>query len=263
MKIFITADMEGISGVVLREQLSVGTPEYAEARHLLIGDANAAVAGALEAGADEIIVADMHSRGFHFPLDKLHPQAKYLMGSGHWPRFPFLEGADAMFMVGYHALSGTEGAVRDHTMSSLHWQDLWVNGRKFGEVGVDAAIAGCYGVPVMLVTGDDKVCSEARELLGEIEVAEVKQAVARHRALILPPAVAQELIRGKARRAVERIGAVEPLRISSPVEVKLKYTGTDLAERHPFDGDQVIRLDGRTVLFRGRDIMDALRFVLT
>jgi D-amino peptidase len=166
MKIFITADMEGISGVVLREQLSVGTPEYAEARHLLIGDANAAVASALEAGADEIIVADMHSRGFHFPLDKLHPQAKYLMGSGHWPRFPFLEGADAMFMVGYHALSGTEGAVRDHTMSSLHWQDLWVNGRKFGEVGVDAAIAGYYGVPVMLVTGDDKVCSEARELLG-------------------------------------------------------------------------------------------------
>lgn len=94
-------------------------------------------------------------------------------------------------------------------------------------------------------------------------MAEVKQAVARHRALTLPPAVAQELIRGKARRAVERIGAVEPLRISSPVEVKLKYTGTDLAERHPFDGDQVIRLDGRTVLFRGRDIMDALRFVLT
>jgi D-amino peptidase len=168
-----------------------------------------------------------------------------------------------MFMVGYHALSGTEGAVRDHTMSSLHWQDLWVNGRKFGEVGVDAAIAGYCGVPVMLVTGDDKVCSEARELLGEIEVAEVKQAVARHRALILPPAVAQELIRGKARRAVERIGAVEPLRIPSPVEVKLRYTGTDLAERHPFDGDQIIRLDGRTVLLKGCDIMDALRFALT
>jgi len=263
MKIFMTVDMEGISGVVLREQLTVGTPEYVETRHLLIGDANAAVEGALEAGADEIIVADMHSRGFHFPLDKLHPQAKYLMGGGHWPRFPFLEGADAMFMVGYHALSGTEAAVRDHTMSSLHWQDLWVNGRRFGEVGVDAAIAGYYGVPVMLVTGDDKVCSEARELLGEIEVAEVKQAVARHRALILPPAVARELIRGKARRAVERIGAVEPLSIPSPVEVKLRYTGTDLAERHPFDGDQIIRLDGRTVMLKGRDIMDALRFVLT
>jgi D-aminopeptidase len=91
---------------------------------------------------------------------------------------------------------------------------------------------------------------------------EVKQAVARHRALILPPSVAQELIRQKARSAVERIGQVEPLRITSPVEVKLRYTGTDLAERHPFDGDQIVRVDGRTVLFKGRDSMDALRFVL-
>lgn len=263
MKIFIAVDMEGISGVVLPEQLTVGTPEYAEARHLLIGDANAAVEGALEAGADEVIVADMHSRGFHFPLDKLHSKAKYLMGGGHWPRFPFLRGADAMFLVGYHALSGTERAVRDHTMSSIHWQDLWVNGRRFGEVGIDAAIAGFHGVPVMLVTGDDKVCAEARELLGEIETAEVKRAVARHRALILPPVVAQGLIREKARRAVERIGEVGPLRIPSPVEIKLRYSTTDLAERHPFDGKQIVRLDGRTVLFKGQDIIDALRFVLT
>lgn len=262
MKIFITVDMEGISGVVLSEQLSIGTPEYAEARHLLIGDANAAVEGALQAGADDVIVADMHSRGFHFPLDRLHPQARYLMGGGHWPRFPFLEGADAMFMIGYHALSGTEGAVRDHTMSSADWQDLSINGRKLGEVGIDAAIAGSYGVPVLLVTGDDKVCAEARGLLGDIETVEVKQAVARHRALILPPDVAQELIRQRARRAVERIGEVEPLRIPGPVEVRLRYAGTDLAERHPFDGERIIRLDGRTVLFRGQDIMDALRFAL-
>ena len=262
MKVFITVDMEGISGVVLREQLTVGTPEYGEARYLLVGDANAAVEGALEAGADDVIVADMHSRGFHFPLDKLHPQARYLMGGGHWPRFPFLEGSDVMFMVGYHALSGTEGAVRDHTMSSAHWHDLWVNGRKFGEVGIDAAIAGSYSVPVMLVTGDDKVCTEVRELLGGIETAEVKQAVARHRALMLPPAVAQDLIRERARQAVERIGEVEPLRIPPPVEVKLQYAGTDLAEKHPFDGKRIIRLDGRTVLFRGCDVMSALRLVL-
>ena len=262
MRVFITVDMEGISGVMLREQLTVGTPEYAEARHLLIGDANAAVEGALEAGADDIIVADMHSRGFHFPLDELHPRARYLMGGGHWPRFPFLEGSDALLMVGYHALSGTESAVRDHTMSSLHWQDLWVNGHQFGEVGIDAAIAGFYDVPVMLVTGDDKVCVEALELLGKIETAEVKQAVGRHRALLLPPPVAQDLIREKTRRAVERIGEVEPLRIPGPVEVKLRYSGTDLAEKHPFDGKSIVRLDGRTVLFKGQDILDALRFVL-
>jgi D-amino peptidase len=262
MKIFITVDMEGISGVVLREQLIVGTPEYAEARDLLIGDANAAVDGALAAGADDIIVADMHSRGFHFPLDRLHQQARYLMGGGHWPRFPFIEGADAMLMIGYHALSGTEAAVRDHTMSSANWQDLWLNGRKFGEVGIDAAIAGYYGVPVMLVTGDDKVCAEARRLLGHIETTEVKQAVARHRALILPPLVAQAAIEASAQRAVERIGEVEPLRFDGPVEVKLRYASTDLAELHPFVCERIVRVDGRTVLFRGHDVLDGLRLLL-
>lgn len=263
MKIYIAVDMEGISGVALKEQGMVGTWEYQEARQLYIGDANAAVEGALEADADEVIVADKHGRGFHFPLDRLHPQARYLMGTRHWPRFPFLEGSDAMFLVGYHAMSGTPNAVRDHTMSSANWQDLWINGRQVGEVGIDAAIAGHYGVPVTLVTGDDKVCSEAQELLGEIETAEVKQSVARHQALLLPPPVAQELIRQKARRAVERIGETAPWRIPGPVEITLRYSGTDLAEDHPFDGERIVRVDGRTVLYRGQDVLDTLRLVLT
>ena len=263
MKVFISVDMEGISGVVYPDQVVDTGWEYQEARQLYVGDANAAVEGALEAGAVDVIVADMHGRGFHFPLDKLHPRARYLMGSGHWPRFPFLEGADAMFLVGYHALHGTPAAVRDHTMSSAHWQDLWINGRLMGEVGIDAALAGYLGVPVMLVTGDDKVCAEARELLGTIETAEVKQSVARHRALVLPPGRAQDLILERARRAVERIGEIEPLQIAGPVEVRLRYASTDLAERHPSDGDRVVREDGRTVLYRGEDVLEALRRALT
>ena len=104
--------------------------------------------------------------------------------------------------------------------------------------------------------------SSARELLGEVETAEVKQGVARHRALILPPAVAQDLIRQKARRAVERIGEVAPLRVQNPVEIKLRYTSTDLAEARPFDGEQIVRADGRTVLHEWKDILDALRLML-
>ena len=262
MKVYISVDMEGISAVVCPDQVSGAGWEYQEARQLYIGDANAAVEGALEAGVDDVIVSDMHGRGFHFPIDKMHPRARYLMGSGRWPRFPFLEGSDAMFLVGYHALHGTAAAVRDHTMSSAHWQDLWINGRKMGEVGIDAAIAGYHGVPVTLVTGDDKVCAEARDLLGPIETAEVKQSVARHQALVLPPSRAQELILERARRAVERVGEVEPLRVDGPVEIRLRYASTDLAERHTPDGDRVVREDGRTVLYRGADVLEALRRAL-
>jgi len=262
MKIYISVDMEGISGVVHPDQVSGAGWEYQEARQLYIADANAAVEGACDGGADEVIVADMHGRGFHFPVDKLHPRARYLMGSGHWPRFPFLDGSDGMFLVGYHALHGTPAAVRDHTMSSASWQDFWINGRLMGEVGIDAAYSGFLGIPVVLVTGDDKVCAEARELLGPIETAEVKQSVARHRALLLPPVRAQELIHECARRAVERIGEVPPLVIDCPVEIRLRYASTDVAERRTPDGERVVREDGRTILFRGRDVMQALRRAL-
>lgn len=262
VKIYISVDMEGISGVALREQVSVGTPEYNEARQLYIGDANAALEGALEGGASEVIVADMHGRGFHFPLDRLDARARYLMGGGHWPRFPFLEGSAALFLVGYHAMAGTPEAVRDHTMDSANWQELSINGRPVGEVGIDAAIAGHYGIPVMLVTGDDKVCAQARELLGDIETAEVKKGVARHRALFLPPPVARGLIREKARRAVERIGQVAPFRLEGPVEIRIRYTSTDVAERRACDGHQIVRLDGQTVLYRGSDVLAALRLAL-
>jgi D-amino peptidase len=262
MRVYVSVDMEGISGVVHPDQVSGAGWEYQEARQLYIADANAAVEGALEGGADEIRVADMHGRGFHFPLDQLHPRAEFLMGSGPWPRFPFLEGSDALFLVGYHALHGTAAAVRDHTMSSASWQDFWINGRLVGEVGIDAAYAGHLGVPVMLVTGDDKVCSEALDLLGPIETAQVKRSVARHRALVLPPVRAQALIRERAKRAVERIGEVPPLATGRPVEIRLRYASTDVAERRTPDGERVVREDGRTVLFRGQDVMEALRRAL-
>jgi D-amino peptidase len=147
-------------------------------------------------------------------------------------------------------------------MSSLHWQDFWINDRLVGEVDIDAAYAGHLGVPVVLVTGDDKVCSEAVQLLGAIETAEVKQSVARHRALVLPPVRARELIRESACRAVQRADQISPLSFEVPVEIRLRYTSTHLAERRVSDGDRVERIDGRTVVFRGQDVMEALRRAL-
>ncbi len=256
MKVYISVDMEGISGVVLREQVSKGTPEYAEARKLLIGDANAAVAGALEGGATEVLVKDAHGSGFNFPLEDLHPQAEYIMGPSSPERFPWLEEFDAMFLVGYHAMSGTPHAIRDHTMSSASWQQFFLNGREMGEVGIDAAYAGAFGVPIALVTGDDKVCAEAQALLGEIPVAVVKRALGRHSGRIVPPAVARDLIRRKACEAMGRINQIKPFRVESPCEAQIKYASTDIVDGMRMDGDLISRINGQTVAFRGKDVLE-------
>jgi D-amino peptidase len=264
VKIFIAVDMEGISGICRAEQVTKGTADYAEARTYYIGDANAAALGALEGGADEIIIADMHGGGYGFALDKFLPyeEVQYLVGGGHWPRFPMLEECDALFLIGYHAMAGTPSAVLDHTMSSKTWQDFWINGCKMGETGIDASIAGHFGIPVMLVTGDDKVCAEAQELLGEIETAQVKVGLARERALVLPPVIAQKKIKEAAKRAVERIGEVAPLTYAGEVEIKLRSVMTTGAEKVPFEGGAVSRVDGRTVSYKGANVMEALRLLL-
>jgi len=262
MRIYISVDMEGIAGVVLPEQLQRGAVEYAEARRLLVAEANAAVEGARAGGADEVIVADMHGSGFNFPPEELHPDALWLHGGPHWPRFPFLEGAAGMILLGYHAMAGTAQAVRDHTMSSAAWQELRINGAPAGEIAIDAALAGALGVPVILVTGDDKACAEARALLPGVLTAEVKRGVARHRALTLAPVAARALIRTQVAEAVRQAANRRPYRIEGPVTLRLTYTGADLADARFFDGRTWARVDGRTVAITAEDIVTALGYLL-
>ncbi|MCD6291252.1 MAG: M55 family metallopeptidase [Anaerolineae bacterium] len=262
MKIYISTDMEGIAGIVLPEQLRRGTPEYAEARLLLVREANAAVEGALAAGADEIIVFDGHGTGFNFPPEEMHPAARWVHGAHYWPRFPFLEGSAGMILLGYHAMAGTLGAVRDHTMSSASWQELRINGRPSGEIALDAAIAGELGVPVIMVSGDDKACAEASAFLGDVVTAEVKQGIARHAALTLAPTRARELVRERAEEAVRRAAGRHPYRVDRPVTLELTYTGTDSADVRFYDGHTVERASGRTIVVRGEDMIAAVRRLL-
>ncbi|MDE2815318.1 MAG: M55 family metallopeptidase [Chloroflexota bacterium] len=258
MKAYIAVDMEGISGVIISEQLLHGRLFYQEARRQLVNDTNAVIAGALEAGTDDVLVIDAHASGFNFIYEELHPAADYIMGGAHQVRFPFLEDSDVMMLVGYHAMSGTANAVRDHTMSSANYQDVLINGLPAGEIMIDAALAGSHGVPVGLVTGDDKACGEARQLLGNIETAEVKQAIGRHAARMLSPARARELLQERARRAVERAGSLTPYMVSPPVTVRICYNSTDLVDRIYFDGNTCRKIDSRTVEYRGDDVLSAL-----
>lgn len=263
MKILIAADMEGISGVVHWDQVDSKHKEYDRFRKLMTADVNAAVRGAYEGGASEVIVADGHGSARNILVDELDPRAR--LNSGSPSPFAMVQGIDrgpdgAMF-IGYHARVGTQNAILDHTWSSSTVAGVWLNGRPMGEIGCNAAVCGHFGVPVLLVSGDQSACAEAADLLGEIEAVAVKQARGRMAAECLPPEVAQEQILAAARRAVQRLAAGEappPLRLEPPIRLQLELVTSDMADRAAlFPGAQ--RLEGRRVELLAEDAVLAYR----
>lgn len=263
MKVYILTDLEGATGVVREEQTRPGTQEYLEACRLLTGDVNAAVEGALKGGADEIYVLDGHGArgGFNLIIEELHPAAKYVMGGPRPCAIPFLErGFSAAFLVGYHAMAGTAGAVLDHTMSTRVIYEVSVNGLKVGEIGIHALILGVFNIPVVLVTGCRKAVEEARALLGDIEAVEVKEGLSRNSALILPPRKTRSLICNAAEKALKRLKEFRPFRIKPPYTVEITFTHpiyADEAEKRPL----AERIDDRTVRFKHSDLLKLLHAV--
>lgn len=253
MKIYIACDAEGISGVYRPPD------EIPEIRTLMTRDANAAIAGARDGGATEIIVWDMHDGGKTLLYEDLEEGAQVVQGSPPIERLPGLDESFAgVFFVGYHAMAGTAHAVCDHTMSSATWQHLWINGREIGEIGQDALWAGRFDVPVLFLSGDDKACAEARAFLGDLETAQVKVGLGRHTARMLGPKAARELIREGARAALQKVGEVKPFKIDPPYEVKLKYASSAQLDGIHFDGKRRERLDGQTIVYRTNDLVEAL-----
>ncbi|MCX5642119.1 MAG: M55 family metallopeptidase [Candidatus Omnitrophica bacterium] len=248
MKVYISTDMEGVSGVVTFQQTGRDEKgeEYEKARHLLTADVNAAVEGALSAGAREIVVMDGHGGGHHFIIEELHPAGRYIIGPVRIQAIPKLDKSfDAMLLVGYHAMAGTRGAILDHTQSSTTWYNYFLNGIKMGEIGQEAVIAGHYGIPVVFVSGDKAACEEAQDLLGNIEVASVKEGLTRTCAEILPPVKARELIRAGVTRALKRLPEFKPYLIKTPIEIRLETQNTDVADGYESAGWK--RIDGRAV----------------
>jgi len=257
-KIYIMTDMEGISGVREPFQCDRKHPEWQTARRLLVDDVNAAIAGAFEGGADEVLVSDGHGGGFNFILEEMDPRATYERPKG---AHDYLTGLDetfsGVFQVGAHAMAGTLGGFLDHTQSSVRWFEYRINGRPCGEIGQVGAGAGYYGVPILLVTGDRAACEEAQAFFGEIETVAVKEAISRNRARCLHPQQARELIRQAAKRAVGLAGKIEPWRLEPPIEVTLTYTRQDYADQVAHN-PCVERLDARTVrkvVQRGIDVL--------
>jgi D-amino peptidase len=261
MKILIAADMEGITGVTNWDQVDPNHAEYPRFRHLMTGDVNAAVLGASEAGADEILVTDGHERGTNILLEELDPCAHLICGD-YTPLAMIQgvdQGVDGVIFVGYHARAGSQNAILDHTWSSRRVANLWLNDILVGEYGLNGAVAGHFNAPVLMLTGDQTACAQASELLGRIETVVVKTAISRMAAECLPPQVTEELIQSAASKAVKRLqagDAPKPFVVSTPVHVTLDFNSSDQADQ-AFDLPGSKRLDGRRLIFTADNMLAA------
>lgn len=225
MKIYIMTDLEGISGVSssLYISASKNRPDLiAEARKFMAADINACIAGCVRAGATEILVKDCHGGGFNVTRAMIDSRADLIDGDTPGERFADIEGSDGLILLGYHAKAGTPGAVCEHTMSSVGWQNAWVNGRSIGEIGIDAYIAGEHDVPVIMVSGDDKTCAEAAEWLPEAVTCQVKKGYSCSGARMFAPEKVNAMIAGCAEEAVRKAADCPLFQVEKPVTMRLE-----------------------------------------
>ncbi len=206
MKILIAVDMEGVTGVVHWDHVNTTHAEYQRFRSLMTNDVNAAVEGAFTGGAGEVTISDGHAYGRNILVEDLDPRAR--LNSGTPAPLSMVQGADldvsAVFFVGYHARAGSQNAILDHTWSDTRVANLRLNGELYGEIGLNASVCGHFGVPVIMISGDQTACGEAAALLGPVEQAVVKRASSRMAAECLPPGISANLISEAAERAVRR-----------------------------------------------------------
>ena len=263
MKIFISADMEGVAGITASEQTDpVGQPEYARSCMLMTAEVRAACDGAAAGGADEILVNDSHWNMRNIIHEELPPDVRLIRGS--LKPLSMNQGLDpsctAAAFVGYHAPAGTADAILDHTYTGETLYDVRVNGAHCSEARINAAVAGCFGVPVIFISGDQSACADAKSFLPWVEAVEVKHAIGRYAANSLSPHEARAAIAEGMRRAVAgmRGGSAKPFTFASPVMLELVFTSTakaDMASLLP--GAE--RLDGRTLRYADPDFLTVFR----
>ncbi|MFZ2053478.1 MAG: M55 family metallopeptidase [Candidatus Aminicenantales bacterium] len=262
-KVFISVDMEGIWGVVQGRQTSSDSPEYGAARKWMVEDVNAVIAGLFEAGASEVIVNDSHGNMRNIVADELDPRAGLISGS---PKpLSMMQGIDDTFdaciFVGYHARAGTAEAILDHTYSGATIRSIKVNGREMPELGLNAAIAGYFNVPVVMLSGDTETCAQAKSILGEtlITVA-VKDAVGRYAAANLPQEVARKRLKEGAKEALLRRGKMPVFRPNAPYAFELEFHTSAQAEM-PMLVPQVKKTGARGVAFSSADYLEGFKLM--
>jgi D-amino peptidase len=256
-KVFVITDMEGVSGIFDSDLqcLPYKSPRWEESHKLLTGEVNAAIDGLLAGGATDVVVWDGHDSSQSLSVLDIHPKARLLTGIPVSPTAELGPSYSAVIFIGQHAMAGARNGILSHSYSSLGIQNIWVNGKRTGEIGGRVMLAGHFGIPVIMLSGDSAACAELHDYVPKAECAAVKSGVSRTAGYMLSHSAACALIREKAKRAMESLGEFQPYRTSGPMEVKVEFTTRGEANIHVREG--VERLDERTWVFRGKDIVDA------
>lgn len=263
LKVYISADMEGIAGVVTADQLGPEGFEYDRFREFMTSSVLAAIEGAREAGATEFVVSDSHGNGESLLIDRF-PEDVTIIRS--WPRpLGMMQGIDSTFdavlFIGYHAATTNPAGVRAHTLSSAHYAAVKLNGVAVPEAGISAAIAGQYGVPVVMISGDNVAVSEAQQLIDRnIAGAVVKKAIGFHSAATLTPQAAEKIIRAQAKAGVERRTQMKPWVLKKPVRLDLTFKNYRPAEVMALL-PVIQRTDSHSIRFEGRDMLEVSRML--
>jgi D-amino peptidase len=263
LRVYISVDMEGIWGIVNGNQTSSDSPEYGPARKWMAEDVNAVVAGLFDAGAAEVVVNDSHGNMRNIVADSLDPRASLISGT---PKpLSMMQGIDGSFdacvFVGYHARAGTASAILDHTISGGVVRAIRVNGQEMPELGLNAAIAGYFNVPVIMLTGDTETCAQAKSILGDALVTvAVKEAQGRYAAKNLPLDEARKRLREGAKEALQKRSQVAAFRLNPPLTFELELNTSAQAEL-PTLIYLVKRTNPRTVEFSSDDYLKGFKLL--
>ncbi len=262
MRVYISIDLEGISGLYSEEQTGPGDPAYVRDVDLMRADLDAALAGCVAAGADEVVVSDAHDLGSNLSFRDL-PEGVTLISGSPTP-LSMMEGIDGSFdaalFVGYHARAGTTAAVMDHTYTGYVFRVRLDEHLEVGELGINAGVAGCFGIPLVFVSGDDKIAAEAAALVPGIEAAVVKEGVARTAARLVPPDAAHRRIREGVERALTAGRHPDPLRFDG-MPMRVVFTKTEYCDRAA-GCPGVRRVDARAVDIEASDYLAVYRAFL-
>ena len=254
--------MEGVVGAVTGEQLGPEGFEYQRFRQFMTDEVNAAIDAARAAGATEFVISDSHGNGQNLLIEQLPIDVTIVRS---WPRpLGMMEGIDDSFdgviFIGYHASTANTRGVRAHTMSSASITGLRLNGIEMTEGSMNAAIAGHFGVPVIMVSGDDAAVAENQVIIGDIEGAVVKWAKGFHSAQTLTPEAAYEVIRTRTASAISRIDSFEPYVLDTPIELELSlknYMPVETLSYLP----NVEKVNSHTIRFVGQDMIEISKFL--
>lgn len=257
LKVYISVDMEGVVGTVTGDQLGPQGFEYARFREFMTREALAAVHAAREAGATEIVVSDSHGNGENLLIEMFPSDVRIIRS---WPRrLQMMAGIDATFdaaiFIGYHASADNPRGVRAHTFSSARLAHVGINGTPVSEGAFNAAMAGHFGVPVVMISGDDAVIEEVRQLVGPIEAAEVKRNLGLHSANTLTPQASYELIAQRVKSALGRLKDFKPYVVKGPITVDIRYKNHLPAEVASYLSI-FERTSSHSIRFRARDMIE-------